>query len=290
MRRRAVRGGARPDGVDLGFWYHAVVGLLRPPLMVATRRDWRGVEHLPKTGGFVAATNHVSMVDPITFAHYLWDNGRAPRYLAKDGVFTVPVVGRIIAACGQIPVYRETTNAVDAFSAAVTAIEAGECVAVYPEGTITRDPDLWPMVGKTGAARIALATGCPVVPIAQWGPEDLLAPYAKVPKLFPRPVMRVTAGPPVELDDLRAGPITTDALRVATERIMADITALLEGIRGERAPVERYDPRTARAARTGDLRGGGSRDGDPRAGDLPAGNPRAGDPRAGDPGTPVEET
>jgi 1-acyl-sn-glycerol-3-phosphate acyltransferase len=245
---------ARPDGVQLGFWYHAVVGLLRPPLMGVTRRDWRGTEHLPRRGGFVAATNHVSMVDPITFAHYLWDNGRAPRYLAKDGVFRVPVIGRIIAACGQIPVYRETTNAIDAFSAAVAAVEAGECVAVYPEGTITRDPDLWPMLGKTGAARIALATGCPVIPVAQWGPQQLLAPYGKVPKVVPRPVMRVTAGPPVQLDDLRSGPASAEVLRTATDRIMAEITALLEGIRGERAPARRYDPRAGRVAGTDGLR------------------------------------
>lgn len=55
-------------------------------------------------------------------------------------------------------------------------IGQGELIGIYPEGTLTRDPNLWPMTGKTGAARIALTTGCPVIPVAQWGPQELLAP------------------------------------------------------------------------------------------------------------------
>ncbi len=135
--------------------------VLRRPLMLLTKRDWRGVEHLPRTGGCVVATNHVSEFDPVPFAHFIYDNGRLPRFLGKAEVFKVPVVGRIIHSAGQIPVYRKTTDAAKAFSAAVAAVQKGECVVVYPEGTLTRDPDLWPMVGKTGAARIALTTGCP---------------------------------------------------------------------------------------------------------------------------------
>ena len=79
---------------------------------------------------------------------------------------------------------------------------------VYPEGTITRDPDLWPMTGKSGAARIALATGCPVIPVGQWGAHQLLAPYSKKPDLFPRKKIIVLAGDPVDLSDLldRSGP------------------------------------------------------------------------------------
>jgi 1-acyl-sn-glycerol-3-phosphate acyltransferase len=162
------------------------------------------------------------------------------------------MLGKIIVGCGQIPVYRGTANAADAFVRAVDAVAAGECVVVYPEGTLTRDPDLWPMVGKTGAARIALATGCPVIPVAQWGPQDLLAPYAKTPNLLPRPTIHVSAGPPVPLDDLREGPLTAEKLRIATDRIMDAITDELEKLRGEKAPIQRFDPRTARAAGTAD--------------------------------------
>jgi 1-acyl-sn-glycerol-3-phosphate acyltransferase len=243
----------RPEGVPLGFWYHTAATILRPLLIATTKRDWQGREHLPRTGGVVVASNHLSWADPLTFAHFLWDNGRAPRFLAKAAVFRVPVIGKIIAACGQIPVHRETADAADAFSRAVAAVQAGECVVVYPEGTITRDPDLWPMVGKTGAARIALVTACPVIPIAQWGPHDLLAPYAKTPHLVPRPTIHVSAGPPVHLEDLRHGPLTAEKLRIATDRIMDAITNELEKLRGEQAPLPRFDPRTAGPARTGSV-------------------------------------
>jgi 1-acyl-sn-glycerol-3-phosphate acyltransferase len=189
------------------------------------------------------ASNHLSYVDPLTLAHFLWDNGYPVRYLGKESVFRVPVAGRIIAAAGQIPVYRESGDAAKAFAAAVEAVRAGECVGIYPEGTLTRDPDLWPMVGKTGAARIALATQCPVIPVAQWGPQEMLPPYSKRPRLVPRPTMHMLAGPPVDLSDLYDRPQNAEVLREATTRIMAAVTVLLEELRGEKAPAERFDSR-----------------------------------------------
>jgi 1-acyl-sn-glycerol-3-phosphate acyltransferase len=232
---------------SIGFWYRLAVVLLRQPMTVLTKRDWAGAEHLPESGGFVVAANHVSHVDPIVLAHFLYDHGRPPRYLAKASLFTMPMIGRVIRGAGQIPVHRESADAAGAFRGAVEAVERGECVAIYPEGTITRDPGTWPMTGKTGAARVALATGCPVIPIAQWGPQEILPAYTKVPKFLPRKTMHVVAGPPVDLSGLHDGPATTERLRTATELIMSDITGLLEGIRGETAPAERFDLRTQRA-------------------------------------------
>jgi 1-acyl-sn-glycerol-3-phosphate acyltransferase len=232
---------ATRHGWAMGF----VATVVRRPMMVLTRRDWQGGNNLPASGGCVVAVNHVSEFDPLPFAHFVYDNGRIPRFLGKAEVFKVPIAGRILASAGQIPVYRLTSDAAQAFSAAVAAVEKGECVIVYPEGTLSRDPGLWPMAGRSGAARIALTTGCPVIPCAQWGPQEVLAPYGRRPRLFPRKLMRVRAGPPVELDDLRGQELTTELLIEATERIMVAITGLLEQIRGEQAPVERFNPRTA---------------------------------------------
>lgn len=243
----------------VGFWFRLVVALLRPWLMILTKRDWRGQRHLPQSGGVVVVGNHVSHLDPLTFAHYIWDNGRVPRYLAKEAVFRVPVVGYIIAKCGQIPVYRESRNAAHAFRDAVAAVEAGECVVIYPEGTLTRDPDLWPMVGKTGAARVALQTGCPVVPIAQWGAQEILAPYATRFRIFPRKTIRMQAGPPVDLGDLRGQAVTPEILHAATDRIMAALTRELEQLRDQQAPAVRFDPRVAGVPVTGNPRKAASR-------------------------------
>ncbi|MFH8739531.1 lysophospholipid acyltransferase family protein, partial [Streptomyces sp. NPDC017964] len=140
----------------------------------------------------------------------------------------------------------ESTDALSAFRAAIDAVERGECVAFYPEGTLTRDPDGWPMTAKTGAARVALQTKCPVIPVAQWGANELLPPYARKPRLFPRKTSRVLAGPPVELSRFYDREMTPELLKEATEAIMAAVTRLLEDIRGEKAPETPYDPRAER--------------------------------------------
>jgi 1-acyl-sn-glycerol-3-phosphate acyltransferase len=223
--------------------YRFAISVLRPVLMLLTKRDWRGAENLPDSGGFIVCSNHMSYVDAFTLAHFLVDNDHAPYFLAKESVFRIPVFGRVVRGAGQIPVRRETGDAAQAFSAAVDALAEGRCIAMYPEGTLTRDPDLWPMVAKTGAARLALTTGAPVIPVAQWGPQAILGPYARWPKVWPRKTMRIVAGPPVDLSDLQGRPLEPALLREATTRIMDAVTALLEPLRGATAPDVRFDSR-----------------------------------------------
>jgi 1-acyl-sn-glycerol-3-phosphate acyltransferase len=179
----------------------------------------------------------------VTLAHFLHDHDRPPRFLAKESIFRVPVVGRIVAGAGQIPVYRESATAGRALAPAVDAVGRGECVVVYPEATLTRDPGLWPMVGKTGAARIALTAGCPVIPIAQWGVQEMLPPYSNRPHLLPRTTIRVRAGAPVDLSGYAGRPLDVATLRSATDDILDAITGLLQGIRGGSPPPTRWDPR-----------------------------------------------
>jgi 1-acyl-sn-glycerol-3-phosphate acyltransferase len=228
-----------------GWAFGLCIAILEPLLVLLTKRRWIDGEKVPAEGGCVLAANHVSHLDPLTFAHFVYGHGRMVRFLAKAEVFDVPVVGRIVRSAKQIPVYRLTTDAAHAFTAAVDAVKSGECVVVYPEGTITREPDLWPMKGKTGAARIALSADVPVIPLAQWGANDILAPYAKRPRLFPRKTVTTKAGDPVDLDDLRGRPLTPDVLREATDRIMDAVTALLADVRHAQPPAVRFDPRTA---------------------------------------------
>lgn len=234
-----------------GWAFALAIGIVKPLLLVFTRRTWIDGQRIPSYGGAVVAANHTSHLDPLTFAHFLYDQGRLPRYLAKAALFDVFLVGTILRSSGQIPVHRLSADASHAFSAAVEAVEKGRLVVVYPEGTLTRQPDLWPMVGKTGAARIALSSGVPVIPVAQWGAHQILYPYATRPRLVPRKRIYAKAGEPVDLDDLRGGPVTPDVLREATDRIMDAITSLLEDIRGEQAPAQRFDPRAAGVRLTG---------------------------------------
>ncbi|MGW6269871.1 lysophospholipid acyltransferase family protein [Streptomyces sp. NPDC055060] len=232
----------------IGFWYRLAAVIAKPPLVVLFKRDWRGMEHIPADGGFITAVNHNSYIDPLSYAHFQYNTGRVPRFLAKDGLFKDGFVGKVMKGTGQIPVYRETTNALDAFRAAVDAIERGECVAFYPEGTLTRDPEMWPMTAKSGAARVALRTQCPVIPVAQWGANLALPPYSKKLSLFPRKTLQVLAGEPVDLSRFYDREPTPEVLREVTETIMAAVTELLEEIRQEKAPGTPYDPRSARLA------------------------------------------
>lgn len=211
-----------------------------------TDRAWSGQDQIPRTGGVVFVVNHISHFDPIAVGQFLAFSGRWPHFLGKASLFRLPVVGAIIRAAEQIPVERESRAAAGALAAAVSAVERGKAVIIYPEGTITLDPDLWPMAGRTGASRVALQTGCPVIPVGQWGAQQVM--YGKRlgwPRFRPRATLTLKAGDPIPLEDLRAGPLTAAALREATDRIMAAITALVAEVRGEPAPAVRLNPRTA---------------------------------------------
>ncbi len=250
QRKAAPVTPVRPRG-RLSTAYRIVVVLVRPFMVLATKRDWRGWEHLPREGGFVVTPNHISPLDPFCVAHYLFDAGCPPHFLGKEEVFRIPLLGRLLEAAGQIPVCRTTGRAGDAYRAAVEGVERGKCVVMFPEGTLTRDPDLWPMTGKTGAARVALETRRPLIPLAHWGAHQVIAPYGKWAHVLPRRTMRVLAGPAVDLDDLYGRPLDADTLHEATMRITAATTHLLEQLRGEAAPIERYDPRAHGDPETG---------------------------------------
>jgi len=215
----------------LGPAFRLAVFILKPFLTIFTRRDWVGTQHLSGDGGIVLATNHLSWFDPLIISHILWDNDRPPRFLAKDSLFTVPFVGWVLRDTGQIPVVRGTRDAALAVGAAVTAAQRGECVVVYPEGTITKDPDLWPGRAKSGAARIALTAGVPLVPMAHWGAQEVIGPYRKELRLLPTKMMRVAVGPPVDLDDLRDRELTAEVLAIASTRLMDAIEDLLRQVR-----------------------------------------------------------
>lgn len=226
-----------------GWAFWLAVSIVKPTLLTTTKHRWIHPERIPVTGGCVVAMNHISHIDPLTAAHVVYDYGRLPHYLAKAGLWGNKALGKFLTAAGQIPVERESGGA-GAFGAAVEAVRRGQLIVVYPEATITRDPDMWPMRGKSGAARIALETGCPVIPVGQWGAHEILPPYTKKPLLFPRKQIVMRVGDPVDLSDLAMKqPRTIQVVNEATDRIMAAITEQVELIRGADAPKERYDMR-----------------------------------------------
>lgn len=231
---------------DSGFWFGVAIAALWTPTMFGTRIGWRGGEHLPRTGGALLAINHVSFADPIFDVAFTICHGRMPRFLAKSELWTVPLVRSVLGGGGHIPVYRDSAaRAGDAYREAIAALQRGEVVAFYPEATYTADPDGWPMRAKNGIGRIALVSGVPVIPVANWGTQDVLPPGTGRPRLWPRRRVTIVAGPPVDLSRWLGGPRTRTALDAVTGAIMADVTALLADIRGEHPPAAPHDPAAA---------------------------------------------
>jgi 1-acyl-sn-glycerol-3-phosphate acyltransferase len=244
----------RADGSYSNAWRLVSKLILRPLIPLLMRNDWQGQENFPATGGMIMAANHLSYADVLSLSLFSDRAGRYPVFLAKSSLFKVPVLGPIIGRLGQLPVNRGQSGAALVLKDAERVIGDDECVIFYPEGTVTRDPELWPMVARTGVARLALATGVPVIPVAHWGAQ-LILPYGSFrPRLLPRKTVHVLAGPPVDLSAFAGQPPTTQNLRAATDLIMADVAVLLGKLRGQSPPPEPYHPAVARRRLRQDLR------------------------------------
>lgn len=204
-------------------------------------------EHL-RDGPLILAANHISPVDPIVLVAACQRRRIAPRIMATGGLFRAPVVGAAMRHFGHLRVDRRTPEVGRAVDAAAAAVAAGSVILVYPEGRIGLDPHMWPERGKTGTARLALACGAPVIPVAQWGSHEVV-PYS-TPRglarglgraLLRRPVVRVHFDAPVDLRDL--DPARPGAARRATTRITDALTDALAPLRPDEPQRPRYvDP------------------------------------------------
>ncbi|GAB2625052.1 1-acyl-sn-glycerol-3-phosphate acyltransferase [Paractinoplanes abujensis] len=225
----------------LGFWRRFAASLVIPVLKVWTRRTWLNSDNIPRSGGVIIASNHVSHFDPVVVGYYIFSAGRWPRFLGKASLWKVPLLGGFLRKVQQIPVERGSVEAVKSLDVLVEALRQGGVVVIYPEGTTTREPDLWPMRGKTGAARLALLTGAPVVPVANWGAEQIFDPRTSKLRFRPRVPVTVTSGKPVDLSKWQGSTPTRAVLEEMTEAIMRDISGLLGQVRGATPPSTLYD-------------------------------------------------
>ena len=223
------------------FWVLAV--MILPVINLAVRFKVTDAAKFPRSGACVMAPNHFSEIDPVLMGVLSWKLGRAPRFMAKASVFTIPGIGRLLHMSGQIPVQRGgNVRGSEPVKAAQRLVERGQMVVVYPEGSLTRDPALWPMRGKTGAVRIALERGIPIVPVAHWGAQEIMPRYSKRLRLFPRKTVLVKIGDPLDLAQFRGRNLDPATLNAATTLVMAAITQLLEDLRDETAPAKRWNP------------------------------------------------
>ena len=225
-------------GEKMGAVWRFVWLVLYAPFSLLIQSRYRNIERMPQQGAAILVTNHVSHVDPFLVAKFVLDAARTPRFLAKDTIFDVTVVGAAMRGMGHIPVRRGTADARQSLQAAVDALQAGKVIVLHPEGTVTRDPDGWPMAGKTGAARLAmLAPDVPVIPVAQWGVQESIDLYRKKVKLFPRPRHVISLGEPIDLSAYRGQRVGARALAEITELIMQRLRDDVAELRGQPAPT-----------------------------------------------------
>ncbi|WP_425862184.1 lysophospholipid acyltransferase family protein [Arthrobacter sp. TWP1-1] len=234
----------KPQGMSLRtrLFFALLAGVARSLMNVVLGKEWYGLDRLPRDEGFIVVPNHCTEIDPIVVGHMLYNQNIMPHFLAKDGLFKNPILGAALRGANQIPVERSGAGAGKSLVAAQEVLDGAGAVVIYPEGTLTRDPELWPMKGRTGAARLALGTGAKVIPVVHWGAQEVFPRYAKGFKIFPRKKVKVVVGNPVDLSAFAGMPADKETLEAVTEVIMAELTSMLEELRGEQAPAERWNP------------------------------------------------
>ena len=232
-----------PAPIAYRFAAHVVHAFLN----LLVRRDWDGFASLPKTGPAILVFNHLSSFDAFVVADYVLYHGRFPFFLAKASLFDVPVLKYFLRAIDQIPVYRGTDQAGDALAEAKHRLAMGKIVVIFMEGTTCRDPKLWPFAAKTGAARLALDSGAPVIPVGQWGVSTLCPDNAgpqRAPEPIPRPWVHFRCGRPVDLSAFGRDATDRAAVRGATTTILDALVRQVEVARGQKAPAQRWNPDT----------------------------------------------
>lgn len=228
--------------------YAVAVALLGGMVTVVSRLQVAGVRsrasavrRLPD-GPVIVISNHTSYADGVLLALVCRRLGRSARLLAAAGVFRVPVLGVALRRLGFIPVARGTEQAADALGPAADALAAGEVVALFPEGRLTRDPNHWPERAKTGSVRLALRTGAPIVPVALDGAHRVVGRTRMVRSLLKnvilRPRVATAVGAPIDVRAMLRGEETPDEVRRLTDVVMARLVDLVEELRGELAPAE----------------------------------------------------
>lgn len=225
-------------GEKLGPGWRVVWSICYYPVTVLFKISWRHIDRIPQQGGVIIVVNHVSHVDPLIVSKFVLDSARTPRFMAKESIFDVPVVGLAMRKMGHIPVRRDTTDAAHALRDAVEKLRAGGCVVLHPEGTVTRDPDGWPMSAKTGTARLALLVPeVPIIPVAQWGVQEQVDLYKKRVKLIPRPRHVLSVGEPIDLSKYTGADPTPATLREISDVIMKRLRSDVAELRGLPAPA-----------------------------------------------------
>lgn len=250
LRRQRRRTSEKGEGSGK-FWLGLARVVFYPATRLLSRTRVSGLHHLPAEGPALLVFNHVSHLDPVFDAVTVHRGARVPRFLAKNTLWNVPVLGRTLTGVDQIPVYRGTSDAQRSLRDAHGALRRGKVLLIYPDGTITKDPDGWPMNPKLGVAHLALTNDVPVIPAARWGTREIYDGYAKRFRPFPPKPVTYKFGAPLDLAEYRGREHDTAVLREVARLIMSRSRELLGEIRDEQPPEEFHSPVRKRKPKQG---------------------------------------
>jgi 1-acyl-sn-glycerol-3-phosphate acyltransferase len=211
------------------FWFRTAEWSLLPPIKLWFNWRFEGLEHVPREGAALVACNHISYFDPLAHSYFMVKAHRKPRFLAKSELYNHWLLKRVLEGAHQIKVVRGSGDMAPLVNAK-HALADGESVMIYPESTITRNPDYSPMEGKHGAARLTLATGVPVLPVAVWGSQHVWQRDGARSLKFGRPVW-LKAGPPLDFSEYTDGAGDPETIRTVTGKIMDELTGLVGDLR-----------------------------------------------------------
>jgi 1-acyl-sn-glycerol-3-phosphate acyltransferase len=233
------------------FWRginHMIISVMHLTLLLTSRRKYRGIDQIPAEGGILVISNHVSFFDAFALPHAVRSAGRNPLGMGKIELFRIPILGAWFAKIGHVSVDRAAASPAVALEPAAEALRQGKALCLYPEGTVNTTPELGLVVGRTGVARLALASGATVVPVGQWGPQHVLTPAGRVallriPRLFGwfrehrlprRPLCLLAVGTPIAAAELLAvaGSGAEPDLRAVTDFLMTRIGMIVADLSG----------------------------------------------------------
>ncbi|WP_243792633.1 1-acyl-sn-glycerol-3-phosphate acyltransferase [Saccharopolyspora gloriosae] len=252
LKRPRKRTKERPPTLMGRFWLRLAAIVFYPATSLLSRVRVHGLANIPATGPAILVLNHISHLDPVYDAVTVHRAARIPRFMAKSTLWNVPVLRNVLIGVEQIPVFRRTADARKSLESAHDALEVGKVVILYPDGTVTKDPEGWPMIPKPGVARLALEHDVPILPAARWGTRDIYDHYAKKFRPFPRKTVHVRIGEPLDLSEFHGKSADAHTLRAISEAAMNRVRELLSEIREQQPPEEFYSPARSQQTRSDD--------------------------------------
>ncbi|MGH2739432.1 MAG: lysophospholipid acyltransferase family protein [Actinomycetota bacterium] len=210
-------------------WTRFVELTVIPPISLWFDFRFEGLDQIPAEGPALVACNHISYFDPLAHGYFVEKARRRPRFLTKSELYKNPFLRRVLTGARQIPVVRGSGDQAPV-EAALQSLRAGELVMVYPEATITKNADHSPMQGKTGVARLTLASEVPVIPIAIWGSQSIWQREGRGSLKFGRPIW-LKAGPPLDFSEYEYRPDDPATFHGVTDAVMAELSFLVDDLR-----------------------------------------------------------